>query len=325
MVRNRADAVSSEVNLGRRRFKDLNVTLDGDERKFYEGVEALVFKAYKHQESGKPPLAFYSLARAASSSPMAAANWLETLSNEPSVSAEAKRLLDFARHLQPAAKLRELKSLLSLTADEERFVVFTEYRSTARCIAEAVGGILIDSKLTDRQLAERLEAFRAGGEGRILVATPRLSEGLNLQFCRNIVNFDLPWNPFKIEQRIGRIHRVGQRSPEVFISTLSSADTIEQLIKEFLQSKLRMFKMVVGRMTHQIFEFESRGTIEEQIKEILARVDSRKQLRSELDSLPIDQSLLPHDPQLSRQPRVASLPLYFEQVLRRFSEPDDND
>jgi tetratricopeptide (TPR) repeat protein len=59
MVRNRAGAVSSEVLLGRRRFKDLSVSLDKDEREFYEGVEALVFKAYKTRQSGKPPLAYY--------------------------------------------------------------------------------------------------------------------------------------------------------------------------------------------------------------------------------------------------------------------------
>lgn len=321
MVRNRAGAVSSEVLLGRRRFNDLNVHLVGDEREFYEGVESLIFKAYRHHESGKPPLAYYSLARAASSSPMAAAKWLESLTNEPSVSAEAKKLFDFAQHLQPASKLRELKSLLSLTSEKEHVIIFTDYRSTARCIADSIGGILIDSKLTDRQLGERLEVFRAGGEGRILVATPRLSEGLNLQFCRNVVNFDLPWNPFKIEQRIGRVHRVGQHSPEVFISTLSASDTIEQLIKEFLQSKLRMFEAIVGRMTHQIFEFDSRGTIEEQIKEILARVESRKQLGRELAGVSIDQPILMHDPQLNRPPRAADLPLIFEQALLRISGP----
>lgn len=80
-------------------------------------------------------------ARDASSSPMAAANWLENLAGEPSVAAEARRLLDLARHLQPASKLRELKSLLSLTSARERVIVFTDFRSTARCVADVVGGI----------------------------------------------------------------------------------------------------------------------------------------------------------------------------------------
>ena len=68
-------------------------------------------------------------------------------------------------------------------------------------------------------------------------------------------------------------------------------------------------------------EFESLDTIEEQIKEILTRVESRKQLRNELYDLSIEQPILPHDPQLSRPPKAASLPLYFEQALRRFSGP----
>jgi SNF2 family DNA or RNA helicase len=249
-----------------------------------------------------------------------------SLTNDPAVSAEARELLEFARNLMPASKLRELDSLLSLsTSEKEHVIVFTDYRATARCIADYVGGILIDSRLTDRQLGERLETFRAGGGGRILIATPRLSEGLNLQFCHNVVNFDLPWNPFKIEQRIGRVHRVGQRSPEVFISTLSSSDTIEQLIKEFLQSKLRMFESVVGRMTHQIFEFESGGTIEEQIKEILARVESRKQLRHELDDLSLAQPILMHDPQINKPPKTATIALDLDRAWNRFSSSGHND
>jgi len=325
MVRNRAGAVSSEVLLGRRLFNDLNVSLDQDEREFYEAVETLVFKAYKPTRLSRPPLAYYSLARAASSSPMAALKWIESLTRDQLVSSEAKELLDFARQLQPTSKLRELRNLLSLRSNEEHVIIFTDYRTTAHCIANSVGGILVDSRLTDRQLRERLDAFRAGHEGRILVATPRLSEGLNLQFCHNVVNFDLPWNPFKIEQRIGRVHRVGQRSPEVFISTLSSSDTIEQLIKEFLQSKLRMFESVVGRMTHQIFEFDSGGTIEEQIKGILARVENRKQLRRELDGLSFAQPILTHDPEINKPPKPTNITLYLDHAWDRFSRPNDND
>lgn len=80
-----------------------------------------------------------------------------------------------------------------------------------------------------------------------LVATDVGSEGRNLQFCNHIINFDLPWNPMKIEQRIGRISRIGQEK-EVHVTNLSAKDTIEDHILYLLDAKINMFELVIGEI-----------------------------------------------------------------------------
>ena len=81
----------------------------------------------------------------------------------------------------------------------------------------------------------------------MLISTEAGGEGRNLQFCNGIINYDLPWNPMAIEQRIGRIHRVGQER-DVHIFNLEAKDTIESYILELLDKKINMFELVVGEV-----------------------------------------------------------------------------
>ena len=72
----------------------------------------------------------------------------------------------------------------------------------------------------------------------VLVATEAGGEGINLQFCNQVINFDLPWNPMRVEQRIGRVHRLGQTRP-VYIYNLATKETIEEHIVQLLQEKIQ--------------------------------------------------------------------------------------
>ena len=72
-------------------------------------------------------------------------------------------------------------------------------------------------------------------------------EGRNLQFADTIINYDLPWNPMRIEQRIGRVHRIGQTQP-VFVFNLCTAESLESRILSLLHEKIRMFELVVGEI-----------------------------------------------------------------------------
>jgi SNF2 family DNA or RNA helicase len=81
----------------------------------------------------------------------------------------------------------------------------------------------------------------------LLLSTDSGGEGRNLQFCAAMINFDLPWNPMRIEQRIGRIHRIGQER-EVFILNLCAQGTVEERLLRILHEKINMFELVVGDM-----------------------------------------------------------------------------
>src|SRR5581483_1339925 len=86
------------------------------------------------------------------------------------------------------------------------------------------------------------EFHRHGGA---LLLTHSGTEGRNLQFCHRLVNFDLPWNPMEIEQRVGRLHRLGQEHP-VRIYNLVQAGTLQEHLLKILQEKLNLFELVVG-------------------------------------------------------------------------------
>ena len=90
-----------------------------------------------------------------------------------------------------------------------------------------------------------VEAFRDGVS--VLLCSESGGEGRNLQFCNTLINFDIPWNPMAIEQRIGRIDRIGQ-TREVFIFNLVTSGTIEDEVLRILDEKINMFELVVGEV-----------------------------------------------------------------------------
>jgi SNF2 family DNA or RNA helicase len=98
-----------------------------------------------------------------------------------------------------------------------------------------------------RRAEKEREVARFSGEAPVLLSTDVGSEGRNLQFCRIVVNFDLPWNPMSIEQRIGRVSRVGQ-DREVLVFNLASVGTIEERILAILDRKINLFELVVGEV-----------------------------------------------------------------------------
>ena len=116
-----------------------------------------------------------------------------------------------------------------------------------------------------------IEEFR--NEKKLLVTTEIGGEGRNLQFCCQMVNYDLPWNPMKIEQRIGRIHRIGQEK-EVHIFNFCSAGSIEDYILDILDRKINMFEMVVGEVDMIIGRISGEKEFEDLVYDIWVGSDS---------------------------------------------------
>ena len=86
------------------------------------------------------------------------------------------------------------------------------------------------------------------GEADILLCTDAAAEGLNFQFCGALVNYDMPWNPMRVEQRIGRIDRLGQMFPNIQIVNFHYDDTIETDVYRALRGRIGLFESVVGRL-----------------------------------------------------------------------------
>src|SRR4029453_9407755 len=158
-------------------------------------------------------------------------------SREPAGGTAARALADRARALTTTSKLEHLLELVR--SSDEKLLVFTQFRGTMRYLADALRAAAAEvgtfwGGMSDVEREAAIQRFR--DQVQILVSTDAGGEGRNLQFCRRIVNFDLPWNPMKVEQRIGRVHRLGQKR-DVLVHNYSARDTLEAHVLQILKSK----------------------------------------------------------------------------------------
>ena len=149
------------------------------------------------------------------------------------------------------ARSAKVEALLDLAhRSPEKKIVFTRFRATldeldaalsaaGRRVSVFHGGL----SSVDKQRA--IDAFQDDAE--ILLSTEIGGEGRNLQFCRTVINYDLPWNPATIEQRVGRVHRIGQ-TRDVYIFNLCLAGSVEERILSILHDKINMFELVAGEV-----------------------------------------------------------------------------
>ena len=131
--------------------------------------------------------------------------------------------------------------------------------------------------------AALVEYFR--DEAAILIATEAAAEGINLQFCNLVVNYDLPWNPQRIEQRIGRCHRYGQKFDVVVVNFLNRSNAADQRVYELLDEKFRLFSGVFGASDEVLGIVESGVDFEKRIASIYQKCRTPQQIQFEFDQL----------------------------------------
>ena len=119
----------------------------------------------------------------------------------------------------------------------------------------------------------------------IMIATEAASEGVNLQFCSLLINYDLPWNPQRVEQRIGRCHRYGQKFDVVVVNFLNKRNLADQRVLELLTEKFKLFQGVLGASDEVLGQIESGVDIENQIANIYATCRTEKAIQHAFDEL----------------------------------------
>lgn len=200
---------------------------------------------------GSTRLLLSVLLQEAGSSPHAARATLEKLRNNaelaPMVAGALAPAIDCAARLPETGKgIALLRALDGGGAT----IVFTRFRATLDFLATLLANRGLPYERVDGDLPTRVrhEAIaRCQERQSVLLSTEVGSEGLNLQFGRRIVNFDLPWNPARIEQRIGRVHRIGQDHP-VEIINFCLAGSIEERILGILDERINLFELIVGEV-----------------------------------------------------------------------------
>ncbi len=257
-----------------------------EERAAYADVVALL---REHAHGGPARLAAATLLLEAGSSPAALRATLEkvagTTSHGDALRAAAAGI---AARIRPVTRCRKLEALLRiLEASADRVLVFTGYRRTADYVASAVRelGVEVEGFHGGMSGAERhaaVERFRAGA--RVLVATDIGGEGQNLQFCSTLVNFDLPWNPAQIEQRIGRLPRMGQ-TEAVRVINLCARGTVEDRVLDVLDRRLHLFELVVGEMDMVLGNLADERDLEQRILSLYAESRGESEVATGFDRI----------------------------------------
>ena len=161
---------------------------------------------------------------------------------------ELESILDLASRVGDGSKGMQLGEMLA--ARKAKTVVFTEFVPTLEHLAEicrrrGIRYALFSGDLSRAEKDAAIARFR--DEADVLLSTGAGGEGRNLQFADTVINFDLPWNPMRLEQRVGRVHRIGQEH-DVFIFNFCQAGTVEEQLLRVLHDKINMFELVVGEM-----------------------------------------------------------------------------
>jgi SNF2 family DNA or RNA helicase len=280
MIRTRRASVVDDLDLPPRRPRHPAVKLTKAEADLYERTTQFLRRLYRegfvqHEEDeddaepgsgrrrtgkGMVQLAMIHLRQRLCSSAKALAESLGHLAEgeriKPQHRVIARQLAARAGKVRTHAKLTVLTKILKETPD--RVVVFSDHRPTIELIEQRVKAlgrtpIVYWGALTTPERDKRIRAFH-DDERSVLIATRAGSEGRNLQICNVLVNYDLPWNPMVVEQRIGRVHRIGQ-TREVHIVNLAAAGTIESYILHLLDKKIKLFELVVGELDLILGEF----------------------------------------------------------------------
>ncbi len=150
------------------------------------------------------------------------------------------------------ALIKMIQGLLEADPDR-KMLVFTTFRGTLAYLEERLQreGIGFSSVSGAVPVADRpalIEAFREDDEQRILLSTEVAAEGVDLQFCDAIINYDLPWNPMRVEQRIGRIDRFGQEAEAVAVASFKVSETIDSRILDRLYERINVFEESIGEL-----------------------------------------------------------------------------
>lgn len=180
-------------------------------------------------------------------------------------------------------------------------------------------GLVTGVKEADMRAA-LVDEFR--NRATIMIATEAAAEGINLQFCSLVVNYDLPWNPQRIEQRIGRCHRYGQRHDVVVINFLNKSNAADRRVYELLDEKFRLFDGVFGASDEVLGSISSGTDFEQRIAYIYQTCRSEEEIQAAFDQLKAE--LSPEIDERMQQTRTVLLENFDDEVRARLRDSEDS-
>lgn len=282
MIRNRR--ADTGIEWTKRIIHTVPVEFSEEERQLYEKITS-----HKGDFFTNSAFSVLTLQREACSSREAVYMTLKNMLNRESEEYHPphqliEELMEIIGTISRNAKAEKALELIQQVND--KVIIFTEYRATQLYLQWYLkqhgissvpfrGGFKRGKKDWMKQLFQQ--------NAQVLIATEAGGEGINLQFCHHIINFDLPWNPMKLEQRIGRIHRLGQQH-DVHIYNFSVSNTIEDHILKLLYEKINLFERVIGELDDILTRLEIKN-FEEHVQDIFLQSKSEGEMKIKMDNL----------------------------------------
>jgi SNF2 family DNA or RNA helicase len=286
----RTSRSQAEVPFTKRLVHGVAFRLSEDERVLYDSVSDLVREMFGRKGTDIERQWYFTLLvlqKEIGSSSFAALRTLERICANARYKSARERfehLRDTAASISFNAKCGGLLGLLQ--QKREKVIVFTQFKSTLDYLKGVLDEAGIQASvffgsLSPSEKEEAITAFKR--QAQVLLSTEAGGEGRNLQFCRRIVNYDLPWNPMRIEQRIGRVHRLGQKH-DIQIFNFTTEGTVESYVLEILQKKISMFELVVGEMDLILGTLDDKRSFEETVFYIWATSKDRAEAERRFSS-----------------------------------------
>nr|WP_081988452.1 SNF2-related protein [Halobacillus sp. BBL2006] len=276
MIRNRRK--DTGLDSSKRIVTNVRLSFTDEEKKLYKELETL--------KSDHPSFTWLTLAKELCSSREACFMSLKQMRGQ--ASERGAELYDyFIEQLGQLPHHIKAKRMVEIIEKSNgKFIVFTEYRATQFYLQwylqqHGISSVPFSGKFNKSKRDWMKQLFKNNAQ--VMIATEAGGEGINLQFCHQMINYDLPWNPMRLEQRIGRIHRFGQEQ-DVKIFNFAIEDTIEDHIMKMLYEKIEMFKNAVGDLDH-ILERIPGGSFDQQIQSILRQSESQGEIDIKLKNL----------------------------------------
>jgi superfamily II DNA or RNA helicase len=288
MIRNRRSQVG--VRFPPRQAAIYSLDFSPQERDLYDNVTTYIRQQLRQAVDENNKLAatqkmtLMTLQKELCSSPQAVARTLKkVVDKQPSP--ELAEALVLAWGIQHARKVEATVSLLEQYP--HKTLIFTDYLPSLETLHTALveagyETVVLHGSLSSLEKVEAVRQFRKSAQ--VMISTRSGGEGYNLQFCRQMINYDLPWNPMRIEQRVGRLHRLGQKET-VSIFNLSVNETIEAYILDLLAHKIRMLELVIGELDLILGELDKKRGFEGYIEEAWAGSYTEEELQVMLQDL----------------------------------------
>ena len=313
----------------KRRSQVLRVELSDEEKAYYEAVKdyartlvsangswnasAFAVIARERQAASCIPasLEYFRDSMGVGAAELGVDGWLTESHERVAVdrAPSLRRLIELGERCRVDSKYAEFRDALKITIAEapgRKVLVFSFFKRTLGHIErklreEGIDTLLISGDVEPSERAKRIRRFKEGG-CQVMLSSEVGSEGLDFQFCSALFNYDLPWNPMRVEQRIGRLDRYGQRSPVVAVTSMFLKDTIEERILLRLYERIGVFEETIGelepilgnviaKLERDLFSSNLTSDEEEELSEQVGRTIENRRLETETFSSRMDDFL----------------------------------